>query len=118
MSGDIAVDPLAEVTVFRVVQECLSNVQKHANANRVEVRLQARKNGLEVSVQDNGQGFDPHKIVSGSNGEGVGLLSMRERAELVRGRLSVLSSPGNGCQVVLYVPSREAEVGAHSHLIG
>jgi len=118
MSGDIALDPLAEVTVFRVVQECLSNVQKHANASQVEVRLQAMKNGLEVSVQDNGQGFDPHKVVSGSNGEGVGLLSMRERAELVRGRLSVRSSPGNGCQVVLYVPSREAEVGAHSNLIG
>jgi len=118
MSGDIALDPLAEVTVFRVVQECLSNVQKHANASQVEVRLQAMTNGLEVSVQDNGQGFDPHKIVSGSNGEGVGLLSMRERAELVRGCLSVWSSPGNGCQVVLYVPSGEAEVGAHSNLIG
>lgn len=118
MSEDIALDPLAEVTVFRVIQECLSNVQRHANASQVEVMLQATKNGLEVSVQDNGQGFDPHKVVSGSNGEGVGLLSMRERAELVRGRLSVRSSPGNGCQVVLYVPSREAEVGAHPNLIG
>ena len=118
MSGDVALDPLAEVTMFRVIQECLSNVQKHANASQVEVKLQGTKTGTEVRVRDNGQGFDPDDGVAGAIGEGVGLLSMRERAELAGGRLSVESSPGNGCQVILYVPSKEVEVGAHTNPAG
>ena len=118
MSGEIDFDPLAEVTVFRVVQECLSNVQKHANASQVEVKLQATQAGLEVTIQDDGQGFDPNNVASGTIGEGVGLLSMRERAELVGGRLSVESSPGKGCQVVLFVPSKEVGVGAYSNPVG
>ncbi len=118
MSGEVALDPLAEVTVFRVIQECLSNVQKHANASQVEVKLQATQAGLELRVQDNGQGFDPDDGVAGAMGEGVGLLSRGERAELVGGRLSVKSSPGNGCQVTLYIPSKEMEVGAHTNPVG
>ncbi|MFQ5814363.1 MAG: ATP-binding protein [Anaerolineae bacterium] len=118
ISGDLALDSLAEVTVFRVVQECLSNVQKHANASKVEVRLRGTKTGLELRVQDDGQGFDPNDVVSGTIGKGVGLMSMRERAELVGGRLSVQSSPGTGCQVTLYVPAKEVEVGAHSNPTG
>jgi len=111
-------DPLAEVTVFRVIQECLSNVQKHANASQVEVKLQATQAGLELRIHDDGQGFAPDDTVSSTIGEGVGLLSMRERAELAGGRLSVKSSPGSGCQVILYVPSKEAEVGAHTNPAG
>ncbi|MFQ5814806.1 MAG: sensor histidine kinase, partial [Anaerolineae bacterium] len=118
MSGDVALDTLAEVTVFRVVQECLSNVQKHASASQVEVRLQGMKTGLEVSVQDDGRGFDPHDVVSRTIGEGVGLLGMRERAELLGGSLSVQSSPGDSCRVILHIPSREVEVGAHSNPSG
>lgn len=112
-SGDIVLDPLTEVTVFRVVQECLSNVQKHASSTQVEVSLRGMLNGLELRVQDNGQGFEPHPVVTGTLHEGVGLLSMRERAEVVGGRLSVQSSPGRGCRILLHVPSKEAEVGVH-----
>ena len=113
-SQDVALDPLAEVTVLRVVQECLSNVQKHADAVRVEVKLTASDAGLELKVQDNGRGFDPHGLASSAVGQGVGLLSMQERAELVAGSLSVQRGPQGGCQVRLHIPSREAEVGTHS----
>ena len=116
-SGDVVLDPLAEVTVFRIVQECLSNVQKHASASRVEVIFQGKDTGLEVCVKDNGLGFNRNDTVTRTPG-GVGLLSMHERADLVGGTLTVQSSPGGGCQVVLQIPPREVEVGADSSLAG
>ena len=116
-SGDVVLDPLAEVTVFRIVQECLSNVQKHAHTSRVEVILQDKDTGLEVCVKDNGLGFNRNEMATRTPG-GVGLLSMHERADLVSATLTVQSSPGSGCQVVLHIPPREVEVGADSNLAG
>ncbi len=118
MAGEVELDPIGEATVFRVVQECLSNIQKHANASQVEVLLQGMNTGLEVRIKDNGRGFDPSDVVAGTPVSGLGLLSMRERAELQGGTLSVQSSPGSGCRVVVYIPSREAEVGAYSNIAG
>lgn len=114
----VSLDSLAEVTLFRVLQECLSNVQRHAGAEQVEVRLRDSPEGVELIVRDNGRGFDQR--VNGTGDEtGVGLVGMRERAELVRGRLHIRSSPGNGCEIRLTVPHRtsevrtEAAVGSH-----
>lgn len=123
-SPQAAVDPLAEVTVFRVLQECLSNVQKHSAATRVDVGLQPVDSGVELTVRDDGRGFAPDSGSANAAPQGVGLVSMRERAELVGGRLTVESRPGAGCSVALYVPSRirviaelreEAALGANSH---
>ena len=97
-------NPLVEVTLFRIIQECLNNVRKHAEANEVEVRLKIMEAEIEVSIEDNGRGFDPNAVTSNTMEGGIGLFSMRERAELVGGNLSVESSPGNGCQVSLHIP--------------
>ena len=118
MLWDVALDPIAEVSIYRVIQECLSNVQKHAKASRVEVNLQALNSDLELRVRDNGQGFDPKEATSGAAEQGVGLMSMRERAELLRGRISVQSRPGSGCEVILCIPAKEVEVGVHSSAPG
>ena len=116
---DIALNPLAEVTVFRVLQECLSNVQKHAGAGSVEVLLRRNDEGCWLSISDDGGGFDS---ASSSNGEseGVGLIGMRERADLVGGNLSIDSRPGRGTCVKLTIPARladrletEVDIGAH-----
>ena len=112
--GELTLDPLAEVTLFRVVQECLSNVRKHASASNVELTLQATDAGLELSIEDDGRGFEPNGMNSGAGAGGVGLVSMRERAELVGGRLSVESARGRGCKVALSISAKEVEVGAHS----
>jgi two-component system sensor histidine kinase DegS len=112
--GDVALAPITEVTVLRVVQECLTNIQKHAQATRVEISLQEMNAGLELRIKDNGRGFDRRKVVSGALQIGHGLLNMQERAELLGGSLSVQTSPGNGCHVILYIPSLEVGVGAHS----
>ncbi|MFQ5875591.1 MAG: histidine kinase, partial [Dehalococcoidia bacterium] len=118
-SGDVSLGPLAEVTAYRLLQECLGNVQKHAKATRVEVVLQAPAAGVELRVKDNGQGFDRDSIASGTAGRGMGLLGMRERVELLGGSLALQSSPGNGCEIALYVPSSmEVEVGADPSPIG
>ena len=117
-SGDTALNPFAEVTVFRVVQECLTNVQKHANASRVEVSVCVVDGGLKTMVKDNGRGFDAHGVASSSMGKGMGLLSMRERAELLGGSLSVHSGPGAGCEIVLFIPLTEVAVGANPSASG
>jgi signal transduction histidine kinase len=116
---DIALDPLAEVTVFRVLQECLGNVEKHAGARSVEVLLRQGGDGCWLSVSDDGKGFDPATASNGSS-EGVGLLGMRERADLVGGTLSIDARPERGTCVILKIPHRDAvavekeeELGAH-----
>ena len=119
MSGGVALNPLAEVTVLRVVQECLTNVQKHSDASQVEVTLQVVDGtGLEAKVKDNGRGFNSHGAASGAVGTGMGLLSMHERAELLGGSLSVQSRPEKGCEITLFIPPQEVEAGAHSNPSG
>ncbi len=117
-SGDGLLNPIGEVTVFRVVQECLSNIQKHANAKQVEVSLQHTGAGLELRVADDGRGFDPGAIGFGGIESGMGLVGIRERAELVGGSLAIRSSSGNGCQVALNIPVLEVAVGPHPHPAG
>jgi signal transduction histidine kinase len=114
-AGEFDLNPLVEVTVLRVAQECLSNVQRHAGAARVEVALAALDGEIQVCVADDGRGFDAATVHAGGSGKSVGLLSMRERAELVDGNVVVKSHPGGGCQVTLRIPLKEALLGTHSH---
>jgi signal transduction histidine kinase len=91
--------PLVETTVYRVVQESLTNVAKHGAAKSVIVRGEASGSELVVTVTDDGQGFD-----SNTQPGGFGLNSMRERSEMVSGSVRVTSSPGAGSTVELRVP--------------
>ena len=118
VSEDAALNPFAEVTVFRVVQECLTNVQKHANATRVDVRLQVVDRGLKTTVKDDGRGFDFRDLASSPTNVGMGLLSMRERAEILGGSLSTESVPDGGSEIVLFIPLTEVVVGAHPSASG
>jgi signal transduction histidine kinase len=116
---DIALNPLSEVTVFRVLQECLGNVQKHAGAASVEVLLRHNDEACWLSISDDGRGFDSASATNGGS-EGVGLIGMRERAELVGGDLSIDSRPGRGTCVNLTIPAlladhleTEEDIGPH-----
>ena len=117
-SGDADVGSLAEVTVFRVVQECLTNVRDHSGASRVKVDLAIAGYSLELRVEDNGGGFDPQRPATSADGKGLGLFSMRERAEAVGGSFSLSSSPGKGCLAVLSIPLSEKAVGADTSTTG
>ena len=105
VSGTPPTDPLTEVTIYRVVQECLTNVDKHARASTVEVSLVGTDSQVEVVVTDNGDGFDQGEHATLSHG-GIGLTSMRERSELLGGVLTIESSVGHGCRVRLQIPTR------------
>ncbi|MBI4219461.1 MAG: HAMP domain-containing protein, partial [Chloroflexi bacterium] len=96
--GTPPADSLAEITVYQVVQECLMNVRKHSEARNVTVSLDATSPGMQLVVADDGRGFD---TVASRRTDGVGLVNMRERAELVGGALTIDSRPGTGCRVKL-----------------
>ena len=105
--GDLAgvrLDPEAEITLFRVAQEALSNVRKHAGHARVRVRLRHQDGTVRLDVRDWGRGFDPRAVRSGARGEHVGLVGMRERMHLVGGQLVVRSSTDQGTSVRATLP--------------
>jgi signal transduction histidine kinase len=95
VEGDERLPPDHEQALLRIVQEALNNVVKHAGTSRAVVRLRLRR-PRRVEIEDPGRGFDP-----GAAGErGMGLGSMRERADEIRWSLTVTSSPGSGTLVV------------------
>lgn len=98
--------PEAEIAIFRIAQEALSNVWRHSRAKRVDVELKYLPEKLLLCIRDNGQGFWPEQItaVQHDSQSGLGLLGMRERAMLIGAELLIDSRPGNGCMVVLTLP--------------
>ena len=88
---DVRAPAEIEIACFRIVQEALSNVARHARAHHVEVALKAQDVALEVTVSDDGVGFNAERLRTG-----LGLVGMRERAELAGGRLEIESAPGAG----------------------
>src|SRR5207247_2168246 len=93
-----------ETLAYRVVQEALSNVKKHAEATEVTVRLETSSGTLRVEIRDNGVGFDPEESREFLKSGRVGLASMRERAELAGGTLAVKSSRGEGTTIMAALP--------------
>ncbi len=91
-------DKVVETTLYRVVQEALNNVNRHADAEMVSVLLERMDGNVTAIVEDNGRGFDVEAIISG-NSERLGLVGMRERIELVGGSLAIESSEGQGTTV-------------------
>jgi signal transduction histidine kinase len=89
-----------ETTLYRIVQEALTNIVKHAEASMVSILLVRSGVSATVVVEDDGQGFDPAKLRE----EGMGIIGMRERVELHEGRLRVESTPGMGATLVAEVP--------------
>jgi signal transduction histidine kinase len=95
--------PDIEAACFRVVQEALTNSAKHARATRVDVTIDQVDQGLRVRVHDDGRGFEPSQQVGGAS-EQVGLRQMRERLEAISGQMTVLSQPGAGTEVRVWIP--------------
>jgi two-component system sensor histidine kinase UhpB len=88
-----------QLVVYRVAQEALSNVARHAGARKVRVEIAAMNGGVDLCVRDDGHGFE-----TGIRASGLGLDGMAERARLVGGDLTVYSTPGQGTTVTLHVP--------------
>jgi signal transduction histidine kinase len=102
IAGAAHCPPESEAEVLRVAQEALNNALRHAEAERVELRMEAREGRLVVTVADDGVGFDPE--APGLRSRRLGLTSMEERARALGGSLAVVSRPGEGTTVTLEVP--------------
>jgi signal transduction histidine kinase len=102
LSRDVPAD--LETLAYRVVQEALANVAKHADATRVTVAVDSDQSQLRIEVEDDGCGFDPNLARDFLHAGRVGLASMRERVELASGTFAVRSTPGRGTAVMATIP--------------
>jgi PAS domain S-box-containing protein len=110
----VVVPEPANVTLYRFVQEALTNVARHAGASRVWVELQGDASSVRLSVKDNGQGFDPSTVVLPSAGsKSMGLESLRERLEALGGWLEIESAPETGSRLTAHVPLQKVHADAH-----
>ena len=105
-----ALPPLLQTTVYRVVQEALTNVARHAKARRATVRLVRDEATVELHVQDDGIGFEAtaHRSAAGGGARRLGLQGMRERAALLGGSVEIESPPGGGTTIAVRFPVRGA----------
>ncbi len=94
-----------ETTLFRIIQEAISNIARHANAHNASVTLSFRKGLARVEVRDDGEGFDVNEALgSKQRPRGLGLLGMKERAALVNGVCNIRSTPGLGTEIEVEIP--------------
>ena len=100
--------PVVETALYRVAQEAMTNVVRHANATQVDVLVQRRGDRVRLMVEDDGVGFEPGRMWPGNH---IGLIGMRERAEALGGTLTIESAPGKGTTVVVEVPSADPHPG-------
>jgi two-component system NarL family sensor kinase len=92
----------SELVLFRVLQEALANVARHAEARSVAVELRGEADGVSLAVVDDGRGFDPDDPADGGR---MGLVGMQERIAAVGGRLVIQAAPGHGARLVALVPA-------------
>jgi signal transduction histidine kinase len=104
----VQLSPTKQLTVYRLVQEALTNIVKYAKASRVDVALEMRAGRAMISVRDNGKGFDPNQLSSGSHG----LLGMRYRIEAEGGRMNLSSAPGKGTLIEATLPEEASAATA------
>ena len=103
--GDERLLATVEIALFRIAQEALTNVRKHAHTKRVRVELRRQGDEVYLEVRDFGQGFDSTvAVTAGGPGERIGLAGMRERAGILGGRLEIHSQPGAATSVIAVLP--------------
>lgn len=94
------IDSLAKIHLYRMVQEMLGNVLRHAEAGEIHLQLLENEGNLLLTIEDNGKGFDPRNVTS----EGIGLSNIRTRAEVLRARMLLESAPGKGTFISVEIP--------------
>ena len=110
--GDENLDADTEIVLYRVAQEAVGNALRHAQTDRVLVDLRSGPAGTELTIQDWGTGFDTTEPLRDRDRPGLGLIGMRERAELLDGTFELESIPGSGTTVRVRIPHR------HGHADG
>ncbi len=90
--------------LYRVAQEALTNVARHAQASQADVKIQKLNGAIFMKIKDNGKGFQEERVLRAKKGKRLGLLGMRERVEMVGGNFAIESAPGKGTAVLAQLP--------------
>jgi len=98
-----------ELNFYRILQEALGNIEKHAGAQRVWVEFSRRAGFVRLIIRDDGSGFNTVKAKPRENGHGMGLVDMKERAGSVCGCFTLTSCPGNGTEIIVEMPVQLVE---------
>ena len=106
---DGGISPEVKITLFRIIQEAITNIARHANAENVFVIMKANNDIIKVDIEDDGDGFDVHALFRQAHSDlkdsrGLGLIGMKERASQIGGTLRIYSSPGCGAGISIRVP--------------
>ena len=109
---NLKLDYTIQINVYRLVQEGLTNIRKHASAERATLKLTAAFPNIILRVEDNGRGFDVHaRAAAADNEKRMGLRSMQERVALLNGKMKLQSKPGQGTKVFIKLPFAEKKSG-------
>ena len=112
--GSPQLDETTATAVFRLVQESLTNITRHAEASRVNIRLNHDQETLRLHISDNGRGFDVEQVIAERKKHGLlgmlGLLGMQERINMLRGTLRVDSTPGHGTHIHIDIPLQPPQI--------
>jgi signal transduction histidine kinase len=108
-AGVEELDTAKRTVLFRVAQEALTNVSRHAQASRVEVSIQKLPEGICMKVHDDGKSFQVERVLHGNGSKRLGLLGMRERLEMIGGRFSVESAPGKGTIITAQIQASDGK---------
>jgi signal transduction histidine kinase len=106
---DMELGELYATAVFRILQEALANVTKHAEATHVKVEIERTRDAVALSVSDNGQGFS---LAAPRKPESLGLTGLRERVRLLKGTIAIDSEPGGGVRIAVRLPIVESGAAA------
>jgi signal transduction histidine kinase len=102
--------PDTQIVVYRIVQEALTNIGKHAQAKNVSLAVKRNDGMISFSVEDDGKGFNVRRAMMKDAGErGLGLASMEERARMLGGSLDIWSEEGKGTRITLTIPTKKEE---------
>lgn len=96
--------PIIELAAFRIIQESLTNIKKHAKATMANVKIEFTKKNVNLVISDNGIGFDKNLCPKADENSGYGLLSMQERVELLNGKFELSTKPGEGTKIIVSIP--------------
>jgi signal transduction histidine kinase len=91
--------PGKKVALFRIIQEQFKNILKHSKASHIDIYLQCKDKDVQLTIRDNGIGFDPRQTQ-----RGIGLSNIYERTRFYNGHVDIETSPGKGCTVALSMP--------------
>lgn len=101
---------IAELALYRVVQELVNNSLKHSEADKIDIALHTNDEAVEITYQDNGKGFDMEAVTQESSSKGLGIRNLYNRVDLIDGSLDYQTSPGAGIDVKISVPLTDKSV--------